>query len=55
MKEKIYTIDEVAEMLQVSVQAAGRELRKGKLEGFKSCGKWRVTQRAFDEYIGGTK
>jgi excisionase family DNA binding protein len=53
MTEKIHTVEEIALMLRIPERTVFRELREGKMRGFKAGGAWRVPQSAIDEYIHG--
>lgn len=46
----IYTPQEIADLLNVKVSFVNRELREGKMTGFKVGKSWRITQDAFNDY-----
>jgi excisionase family DNA binding protein len=48
---KIYTVDEVAEQLQVSVKTIRRYIYSGKIAANKIGGQWRISQEHIDAYI----
>jgi excisionase family DNA binding protein len=48
---KIMTLEQVAEMLDVSERTVMREIEAGKLKAFRVGRSWRVRSEALDEYI----
>ncbi|MGE0542429.1 MAG: helix-turn-helix domain-containing protein [Dehalococcoidia bacterium] len=50
---KAYTIEEVAEVLQVNPRTINRMLDRGELKGFKVGRLWRISQEALDAYMRG--
>lgn len=52
---KIYTIKEIAEILQVTERTVYTWARSGKLKAIKIGKSWRVTQEALDEFLQGEK
>ena len=54
MEEKVYTVEEIAELLKVKVYTVREWLRTGKLKGFKMGGRvWRVKESELDKFING--
>jgi putative molybdopterin biosynthesis protein len=51
----IYTIEEVAQILKISVMTVRRLIKAGKLESFRAGQKIRITQAALDKYIQSNK
>lgn len=49
--ERIFTPDEVAERLKVSVKAVKDWLRAGKLKGVKAGRLWRVRERDLEAFL----
>lgn len=49
--EMHYTPQEIAKMLRVSVQLIHRELKHGRIKGFKVGGRWRISECALDELM----
>lgn len=56
MEERIYTTEELAAMLRVSVTSICRWARAGKIPGFRVGYDWRFTESQIQEFIkaGGT-
>jgi excisionase family DNA binding protein len=52
-KDKLLTLDEVAEQLSVNVETVRRWIRSGELEGIDLGGRagYRVTESALDKFI----
>lgn len=48
---KIYTVDEVAKQLDVSVKTIRRYIYSGKIAANKIGGQWRISQENVDDYI----
>lgn len=49
---RIYTVQQVAEYLQISDEAVYRLVRAGVLKAFRPTKKdWRITESAIEEYI----
>ena len=48
---KVYTVDQVAEFLQVHPRTVYRSLDKNTLKGFRIGTSWRVTQEALEEFM----
>lgn len=48
---KLYTVEEVAEVLQVSPYSVRQYLKDGVLRGGKIGNSWRVTHASLNEYI----
>jgi excisionase family DNA binding protein len=53
-KMKNYTVDEVAEILEVSVKTVRRYIYAGKIAAAKIGGQWRINQHQLDEYVDST-
>jgi excisionase family DNA binding protein len=51
---KSYTVDEVADKLQVSVKTIRRYIYGGKIGASKIGGQWRIHEDQLDEYISST-
>jgi len=47
--EPLYTLEEAAEVLKVSVRTLGEWLRKGKIRGVKLGRAWRIPESALEE------
>lgn len=50
---KIYTLEEVAEMLQVTRRTLYNYLKDGRLKGNKVVGKWIITEEQLKDFIEG--
>ena len=50
---KIYTLAEVAEMLQVTRRTLYNYLKDGRLKGNKVVGKWIITEEQLKDFIEG--
>ena len=50
-KISVYSPQRVADMLDVKVSFVNREIREGRLKGFKVGKSWRVTNEALEEYF----
>ena len=48
---KIYTVDQVAEVLQVSIKTIRRYIYSGKIAANKIGGQWRISQDSIDAYV----
>jgi len=48
---KIYTIHQVAEILQMPVETIYKHLRAGKLKGAKLGKHWRISDEKLKEYL----
>jgi excisionase family DNA binding protein len=53
-QSKIFTADEVANMLRVHRVTVIRLIKKGDIKGFKVGDQWRVWEDDLQAYIGGT-
>jgi excisionase family DNA binding protein len=53
MRERAYTLNEVAEILTISMSQAYAIVRSGELKGFQIGGKlvWRIEPKDLDDYI----
>lgn len=51
MEEKIYTLQEVAELFKVTQKTIRNYLKEEKLQGFKMGNRWRFTQSQVDQLI----
>ena len=49
--EKLMTIDEVAEYLQVKKRTVYDWLKKGKIPAIKTVGQWRFKREQIDEWL----
>lgn len=49
---KLYTIEEVADLLKLSRRTIYRYLKDGKLKANKVGQSWRITETALNEFIG---
>ena len=47
----VYTLEEVAEILKVSVQTVRKLIAEKKLRAFRVGGQWRVRKEDLDAYI----
>jgi len=52
---RIYNVKDIAEILSVHKETVLRQLRNGKLKGFKVGYDWRVTEDQLLEYMNNTK
>lgn len=50
MEKRIYTVQEVANILQVSVFTVQELLREGKLDGFKVRSRWRIPEESLEDF-----
>ena len=50
-KDKVYSINDLIELLQVSRKTILNLIKKGELTGFSIGGRYRVTQVALEAYI----
>ena len=50
---KVYTIEQVAEILQVNPRTVNRLLERGELKGRRVGRLWRIPQEALDAYLRG--
>lgn len=59
MVEKLYTLEEAAEVLRLQPVTVGGLLRKGKLQGLRTeavgSGRWRTTDKYLQDYIDARK
>lgn len=55
MDEKIYTIDQVAQVLNLHPRTVRRFVREGKLNAHKVGGQWRVTEKELKHFSGTDK
>lgn len=49
--EKIYTVQELAELLQLDVLTVRKYINQGIIKGFKVGTHWRVPQASLDAYL----
>lgn len=54
VEQQIYTVEQAAEILQVSVNSVRSELKDGNIKGKKRFGKWYVLRSALIEYVSWT-
>lgn len=52
---RVYDVNEIASILNVHRETVLRQLRNGKLKGFKVGYDWRVTEDQLLEYMNHTK
>jgi len=52
MDNKFYTVDEVAQKLNVSSKSVRRYICNGKLEGVKVGGQWRIEVESYNKFAG---
>lgn len=52
LMQKVYTIKEVAEHLNVSKATIIREITRGRLNATKVGIRWAISEQSFNEYIG---
>lgn len=50
-QERVFTIEEIAETLKVSVDTVRRMIRDGEIHAIKVRGQWRITKEALDHYL----
>ena len=50
---KVYTTEDLAEILQIEIRSVYKLLRSGELKGKKVASKWRVTENQLKEYLEG--
>jgi len=50
---KLYSVDEVAEMLKSTKSTIRAYFREGKIKGQKIIGKWYITEDNFKKYLSG--
>jgi excisionase family DNA binding protein len=48
---RVYTAQEVADKLRISIQTVIRELKEGKLKGAKIRGQWRIWENDLNDYV----
>ena len=53
MGEEIFSLEQVAKMLDVSERTVTRQIKAGKLKGFKVGKSWRFRSEAVDDFIKG--
>lgn len=53
MADGIFSLEQVAKMLDVSERTVTRQIKAGKLKGFKVGKSWRFRAEAVDEFIKG--
>ena len=51
--EKIYTMEEVAELSKFHLNSVYRHIRTGKLKAHRVGGVWRITETNLKEYLYG--
>ena len=52
-KEKLLAVDAVAEILDITIDAARKRIQRGQLPAVKMGRKWRVKETALQAYIAG--
>jgi excisionase family DNA binding protein len=50
---KLYSVDEIAEMLKSTKPTIRSYFREGKFKGQKITGKWYITEENFKNYLSG--
>ena len=50
-KEKLWTVKDVAEYLQLDEHTVYRMARKGKIPAYKIAGKWRFKREMIEEWL----
>jgi len=55
MGNEYLTIDQVAELLNVSAKTIRRLVRRSELPGFKVGGQWRIKRADIDEWVAAQK
>lgn len=50
---KIYTLEEISEMLNVTRRTLYTYIKEGKLKAVKVAGVWRVTEKNLKSYLNG--
>ena len=55
MKEKVYTVKEVSELLKIREEQVRNLLKKGIIKGFKVGKYWRVTKKEVDRLAEGVQ
>jgi len=48
---KIFTVEEVSEILKVTTLTLRRYLRSGELKGSKIGGQWRISQEQINDFL----
>lgn len=48
---KVFTLDDIAELLKVNKKILYNHIKDGKLKGSKVADKWVVTEEQFKDYI----
>ncbi len=48
---KVYTTEEIAQILKVHPLTAAKYVREGKIQGFRLTKRWRVSENALEEFI----
>lgn len=49
--EKLYTPQEIADLLKVDLRTVYRWIREGKLEALKAGSQWRIEESALEEFL----
>jgi excisionase family DNA binding protein len=49
--DRVYTLSELLDILQVTRRTLLNYIRRGKLKAFKVGNTWRVTQKQLDDFI----
>lgn len=49
--QKILTLDEVCEILTISVQTGYRLIKSGQIRAFKQGKQWRIPESSLEEYV----
>lgn len=55
IKDKIYNVEEVAKMLQVSTKTITRRIKSGELKASKIGKYWRITGQSITDYLKATE
>lgn len=48
---KVYTLNETADILQVTVRSIYRWIKDGKIDAFKVGREWRISQEALEAFV----
>lgn len=51
INEKIYTVASACDLLEITPNTLRKELRKGKIKGYKKLNKWYILHNNLLEYI----
>jgi putative molybdopterin biosynthesis protein len=51
-EEQVYTVEEIAKILKVSVETVRRLIARGSIEARRVGSQYRITKQALDKYLG---